>query len=104
MPRTAPTSEPDPHDKDPSDDSGMPAGVDLEEARAVRDQIEAFPEVLTAEEAAVVLRMSEGALLRLCRTDAEVPARKVGGSWRFSKSELLAWISGGRDAGTPLRS
>src|SRR4051794_4618926 len=77
--------------------------VDLEEARAVRDQIEAFPEVLTAEEAAVLLRMSEGALLRLCRTDADVPARKVGGSWRFSKTELLSWVAGGRDAGTPLR-
>ncbi|BEP13856.1 hypothetical protein acdb102_21670 [Acidothermaceae bacterium B102] len=70
----------------------------------MRDQIDALPEVLTADEAAVLLRMSEGALLRLCRVDPDVPARKVGGSWRFSKSELLAWISVGRDAGTPLRT
>ena len=87
-----------------SDETAAATPFDVEEARAVRDQIEALPEVLTAEEAAVLLRMSEGALLRLCRTDAEVPARKVGGSWRFSKSELLSWVSGGRDAGTPLRT
>src|SRR3954447_20959399 len=103
MPRHA--SEPDVEvSSSPSDDSTVLPAFDVEEARTVRDQIDALPEVLTADEAAVLLRMSEGALLRLCRTDAEVPARKVGGSWRFSKSELLAWISGGRDAGTPLRT
>lgn len=76
----------------------------LDEARAVRDQIEALPEVLTPAEAAIVLRMSEGALLRLCRSDPEVPARRVAGNWRFSKSALLSWVSDGRDAGTPLRT
>lgn len=92
-----------PSDRSPADDSGSTPKVELEEVRAVRDQIDALPEVMTAAEAAIVLRMSEGALLRLCRTDGEIPARKVAGSWRFSKSTLLHWISDGRDAGSPLR-
>ena len=79
----------------PAEDIGA-SRLDLEEARAVRDQIDALPEVLTAAEAAVVLRMSEAALLRLCRSDPAVPARKVAGSWRFSKARC--WAGSSKDA------
>jgi len=48
-------------------------------------------EVLTSEEAAVFLKMSERTLLRLAAA-GEVPGSKVGGSWRFLRSELVSRI------------
>ncbi len=84
----APQTEPE---RQPSSTDGP--RDDLAEFRRVRDLIESYPEVLTAHEAAVVLRTSESNLNRLIRR-GEVPAHKVGGQWRLSKTALLTALTG----------
>ena len=51
-------------------------------------------EILTLEEAAKMLKISEYTLRRYARRGA-VPARKIGGQWRFSREELLEWFRTG---------
>ncbi len=46
-----------------------------------------WPEVLTTEEAAALLRVSPDVLLRLSR-EGEVPGARLGGRWRYSRSLL----------------
>jgi excisionase family DNA binding protein len=48
-------------------------------------------EVLTLAEAAAFLRVPEDALLALAAEDA-IPARKIGGEWRFLKRALTDWL------------
>lgn len=47
-------------------------------------------DVLDAREAASYLRINEQTVRRLAR-DNEIPAFKVGGSWRFKRSSLDRW-------------
>ena len=54
-----------------------------------------WPEVLTLEEAAGLLRVSPRHLEDLAWL-GQVPARRIGTSWRFSQSALLAWLAGWR--------
>lgn len=49
-------------------------------------------EVLDAREAAQYLKINEQTVRRLAR-DSEIPAFKVGGSWRFKRSSLDRWAS-----------
>jgi excisionase family DNA binding protein len=49
-------------------------------------------QVLTLPEAATFLRVSEEALLHLA-TLQEVPGRKIGNEWRFSKTALQDWLA-----------
>jgi excisionase family DNA binding protein len=49
------------------------------------------PEVLTLSEAATFLRVSERALLQLA-TLQQVPGRRIGKKWRFSKTALQHWL------------
>jgi excisionase family DNA binding protein len=51
----------------------------------------AAPEVMTAEQAARFLQVDEALLLDLAEK-GELPARKLGGEWRFSRAALLAWL------------
>ena len=51
------------------------------------------PEVLTADEAALLLRLDESALLNFAQT-GQVPGRRVGNQWRFSRAALLGWLAG----------
>lgn len=51
------------------------------------------PEVLTPNEAALLLRVDRATLLDLAQT-GQVPARQVGGQWRFSRAALLGWLAG----------
>jgi excisionase family DNA binding protein len=46
-------------------------------------------EVLTADEAAALLKVSKKTVLRQARV-GDLPAVKVGRSWRFLRSQLLA--------------
>ncbi len=55
-------------------------------------------EVLTAEEAAKLLRVSTKTVLNLAR-DGALPGEKIGRAWRFLKSDLLDYVSGRRKAG-----
>ena len=45
-------------------------------------------EVLTAEEAAHLLKVSKKTLLRYAR-DGQVPGTKLGRVWRFRRSDML---------------
>lgn len=54
-------------------------------------------EVLTAEEAAALLRVSTKTVLALAR-DGAIPGEKVGRAWRFLRSELLDYVGGRRKA------
>lgn len=48
-------------------------------------------EILTADEAASFLKVSTKTVLKLAR-DGDLPAQKIGRSWRFSRSELVAHV------------
>lgn len=47
--------------------------------------------LLTAEEAANYLRLHVKSLYRLAR-EGKIPARKVGGQWRFHSESLNNWL------------
>ena len=49
--------------------------------------------VLTVVEAAALLRIEPKALMRLAE-QREVPARRVGADWRFSRAALMTWLNG----------
>ena len=48
-------------------------------------------DILTIPEVADYLRITEKTAYRLA-SERKLPAFKVGGSWRFRKSEIDAWI------------
>ena len=54
----------------------------------------AAPEVLDAAQAAELLAVERAAIEELAE-NGELPGRKIGGEWRFSRSALLAWLGGG---------
>lgn len=53
----------------------------------------ALPEVLTLEEAAELLRLGPAAA-RAAAEAGEIPGRRIGGRWRFSRRRLMAWVEG----------
>lgn len=60
------------------------------------------PEVLTLEEVAAFLRTTEQAVLDLLAEDG-IPARKIGGEWRFLKQGIKEWLSELGEKPTPPR-
>lgn len=50
-------------------------------------------EVLTAHEAADLLRVSTKTVLALARSGS-LPGEKVGRAWRFVKSDVFAYVRG----------
>jgi excisionase family DNA binding protein len=52
------------------------------------------PEVMTAAEAAVFLRIEEDVLLKGAAAK-KIPGRRIGGDWRFSRTALTDWLAGG---------
>ncbi len=56
-------------------------------------QPESVDEVMTTEEAASFLKVSTKTVLRQARA-GELPAAKVGRSWRFRRSQLLLFLEG----------
>jgi excisionase family DNA binding protein len=48
--------------------------------------------IFTIPEIATYLKVTEKTIYRLAGT-RQIPAFKVGGSWRFSKAEITAWIA-----------
>jgi excisionase family DNA binding protein len=50
-------------------------------------------EVLTLAEAARYLRVKKPLLEKLV-AEGNIPARKVGGEWRFFRGALQAWLTG----------
>lgn len=51
------------------------------------------PEVLTEAEAAQLLRLERGTLIDLAMS-GQIPGRRVGDDWRFSRAALLGWLTG----------
>jgi excisionase family DNA binding protein len=60
-------------------------------AEVVPDAGAPSEEVLTLDEAAALLRVSQDALLARA-TAGELPGRRFADEWRFSRSALLAWL------------
>ena len=58
------------------------------------EQAERTKEVLDVQEAADLLGVSVWTM-RDAANKGEVPARKVGRAWRFSRQALLEWLEGG---------
>jgi len=52
------------------------------------------PEVMTVAEAAALLKTDEQTVLQLAE-DLELPGRKLGKTWRFSRTAVLNWLAGG---------
>lgn len=48
-------------------------------------------EILTIKEVADFLKVTERTIYRLAAAK-QIPAFKVGGSWRFSKADIAEWI------------
>ena len=57
-------------------------------------------EILTIKELAEHLKVNERTIYRLASAK-KIPAFKVGGSWRFSKADIDAWISSQSAASEP---
>jgi excisionase family DNA binding protein len=51
------------------------------------------PEVLTLEQAAELLQIESDQAAELAAA-GELPGRKLGDSWRFSRAALIAWLAG----------
>jgi excisionase family DNA binding protein len=49
------------------------------------------PEVMTAEQAGQFLQLDEGAVVDLAER-GQLPGRKLGTVWRFSRAALVAWL------------
>lgn len=50
-------------------------------------------EILTVQEAADLLRVSDAELKKMA-TSKDIPARRFGNDWRFSRSAVMAWLAG----------
>lgn len=60
------------------------------------------PTVLTVDQAAELLQVSITQVRRLAKAGT-IPARRMGGYWRFSREALLAWIAEGDAQPQPRR-
>ncbi|WOK37548.1 helix-turn-helix domain-containing protein [Sphingomonas sp. C3-2] len=49
-------------------------------------------EILTVREVAEFLKVTERTIYRLA-TEGQIPSFKVGGSWRFQRSDLIQWMN-----------
>lgn len=64
-------------------DAGLVVG-----SASLREQL---PEVLTAGEAAALLRVSEAQLLQAAE-QGQLPGRRIAEEWRFSRTALTCWL------------
>jgi excisionase family DNA binding protein len=59
-------------------------------------------EILTLDEVAVYLKAGKRTVYRLASA-GQIPAFKLGGTWRFSRAEIEGWIKQ-QSTGTPERA
>ena len=59
-------------------------------------------DILTLDEVAVYLKAGKRTIYRLAAS-GEIPAFKLGGTWRFSRSDIESWIKV-QSAGSPERA
>ena len=50
------------------------------------------PEVMSAAQAAGFLQVEEAVVIELAEA-GQLPGRKLGSAWRFSRAALVAWLS-----------
>ena len=50
------------------------------------------PEVMNAEQAGAFLQIEEAAVVEMAEA-GELPGRKLGAGWRFSRAALVSWLS-----------
>jgi excisionase family DNA binding protein len=74
-----------------SEHLAMPGPGELVRGRLALSELEPL-EVLTLEQAAALLQVEPAAVAALAHT-GEVPARRVGEQWRFSRAALIAWLA-----------
>ena len=55
-------------------------------------------QILTLKEVAAYLKLAEKTAYRLA-SEGKLPGFKVGGSWRFKREDLEAWIEKQKDNG-----
>jgi len=62
--------------------------------------------ILTVEDLAAFLKLSEATIYRMAQA-GELPARRIGRSWRFSQAQIHEWFreqgDGGGAARPPMR-
>lgn len=59
-------------------------------------------EIMTLDEVAAYLKAGKRTIYRLAAS-GEIPAFKLGGTWRFSRSDIESWIKE-QSAGSPDRA
>jgi excisionase family DNA binding protein len=69
-----------------------PLNVEPGQAVVGRHTFRPAAEVLTLSEAAELLRADESAIEQLAES-GELPGRKLGEDWRFSREAVLAWLA-----------
>ena len=52
-----------------------------------------YPDILTAEEARKLLHICKGKMYTLL-LDGTIPSKRLGGEWRISKKQLMAFMDG----------
>jgi excisionase family DNA binding protein len=60
--------------------------------RSYEEQPSTEPEVLSAQEAAALLKV-ERALVERLAAAGELPGRELGGEWRFARAALIEWLA-----------
>jgi len=60
-------------------------------------------EILTIDEAAVLLRIPVSTVYRLAQ-EGKIPAQKVGRHWRFHRQTLVQWVATGQLSFTGKKS
>ena len=56
-------------------------------------RVETSTEVLTADEAAALLKMNADKVRKLTRSGV-IPGRRIGGAYRYYRTSLMSWLSG----------
>jgi excisionase family DNA binding protein len=88
-------------DKEATDTTSAGPKVRMSKAAAPEPEPAAAPvsEVLTLEEAAELLRVPADDVRALVES-GELPARRIGETWRFTRTAVLAWLAGPEPAAT----
>lgn len=58
----------------------------------MNQQKQPLPDIMTVEDVASYLKITERSVYGLL-SKGDIPAFKVGGSWRFKRDAIEAWIS-----------
>lgn len=69
--------------------------------RSVDDGVRHMEKLLTLEEVADYLRLSNDTVYRMANTGT-IPASKVGNQWRFRRGDVDAWLEANKNVGGRL--